>query len=99
MSFVLNPRQLYIGILSGWINRQQQGGDRLPAHGEPGTKEKLGGKRILLNDEQRRRLAVKSKILGRKRLREVGTVFTPDTILRWHRFLIAKKWDFSHQRE
>jgi hypothetical protein len=29
-------------------------------------KEKLGKKRILLTDDQRRRLAVKGKILGRK---------------------------------
>jgi putative transposase len=25
----------------------------------------------------------------------VGTLFTPDTILRWHRLLVAQKWDFS----
>jgi hypothetical protein len=55
-------------------------------------KEKLGKQRILLNDDQRRRLAVKGKILGRKRLEEIGTLFTPDTILRWHRMLVAKKW-------
>ena len=62
-------------------------------------KEKLGKKRILLNDDQRRRLAVQGKILGRKRLEEVGTLFTPDTILRWHRRLIAKKWDYSDKRK
>jgi len=32
-------------------------------------------------------------------LEEVGTLFTPDTILRWHRMLIAKKWDFSERRK
>ena len=62
-------------------------------------KEKLGKRRILLNDDQRRRLAVKGKILGRKRLQEVGTLFTPDTILRWHQILIAKKWDYSERRK
>jgi hypothetical protein len=30
-------------------------------------------------------------ILGRRRLEEIGTLFTPDTILRWHRMLVAKK--------
>ena len=45
-------------------------------------KEKLGKKHIMLNDNQRRRLAVKGKILGRKKLIEIGTLFTPDTILR-----------------
>jgi transposase len=61
-------------------------------------KEKLGKKRILLNDDQRRRLAVTAKVLGRKLLEEVGTLFTPDTILRWHRQLIAQKWDHSDRR-
>src|SRR5262249_21787787 len=45
-----------------------------------------------------RRLAVKGKILGRKLLETVGTVFTPDTILRWHRHLVAQKWDYSARR-
>ena len=44
------------------------------------------------------RLAVKGKILGRKVLEEIGTLFTPDTILRWHRELVAKKWDYSDRR-
>jgi putative transposase len=56
-------------------------------------KEKLGKKRILLSDDQRRRLAVKGKVLGRKLLGEIATLFTPDTILRWHRMLVARKWD------
>ena len=62
-------------------------------------KEKLGKKRILLNDDQRLRLAMKGKVLGRKMLEEVGTRFTPDTILRWHRTLIANKWDYSDRRK
>jgi hypothetical protein len=62
-------------------------------------KELHGDKRILLNDDQRRRLAVKGKILGRKRLEEVGTLFTPDTVLRWHRMLVAAKHDYSERRK
>ena len=58
-------------------------------------KEMLGKKRILLNNDQRRRLAVKGKVLGRKLLEKLGTLVTPDTILRWHRRLVAKKWDYS----
>src|ERR1019366_257717 len=61
-------------------------------------KEKFGKKRILLNDDQRRRLAVKGKVLGRKVLGEIGTLFTPDTILRWHQLLVAQKWDHSAKR-
>ena len=53
----------------------------------------------MLNDDQRRRLAVKGKILGRKQLAQVGGLFTPDTILRWHRQLVANKWDYSDRKE
>jgi len=53
----------------------------------------------LLNDDQRRRLAVQGKILGRKLLSESGCLFTPDTILRWHRQLVAEKWDHSDKRK
>ncbi|NQV26442.1 MAG: helix-turn-helix domain-containing protein, partial [Rhodopirellula sp.] len=62
-------------------------------------KQKLGKKRILLDDDQRHRLAAKGKVLGRQRLEEVGTLFTPDTILRWHRMLVANKWDYSDHRK
>src|SRR5262249_51765287 len=56
-------------------------------------------KRVLLNDDQRRRLAVKGKLLGRQLLEQLATIVTPDTILRWHRQLIAEKWDYSHRRQ
>ena len=99
MDFILQPWQLYLVILAGWINRQQQQVIEYLRTENRVLKEKFGNKRILLNDDQRRRLAVKGKILGRKRLEEVGTLFTPDTILRWHRRLVAKKWDYSQRRK
>jgi putative transposase len=61
-------------------------------------REKFDKKRILLNDDQRRRLAVKGKTLGRRMLEQMATIVTPDTILRWHRELIAAKWNYSHCR-
>ena len=99
MSFILQPWQLYLVILAGWINREQQEVIEYLRTENQVLKEKLGKQRILLNDDQRRRLALKGKILGRKRLREFGTLFTPDTILRWHRTLVAKKWDYSDRAE
>ena len=99
MSFILQPWQLYLVVLAGWINREQQQVIEYLRTENAVLKEKLGKKRILLNDDQRRRLALKGKILGRKRLREFGTLFTPDTILRWHRMLVAKKWDYSDRTE
>ena len=29
----------------------------------------------------------------------MATIVTPDTILRWHRQLVAKKWDYSSRRK
>jgi transposase InsO family protein len=61
-------------------------------------REQLRGKRIRFIDEQRRRLAAKGKVLGRKTLRELGCIVTPDTILRWYRKLVAQKYDGSKRR-
>lgn len=54
-------------------------------------KEKIRKMRILLNDDQRRHLAVKGKLLGRKTLSQIATIVSPDSILRWHRKLVAAK--------
>ena len=51
-----------------------------------------------LKDAERRQLAELGKPLGRKILAKISTIVTPDTILRWHRQLIAKKFDGSAAR-
>ena len=61
-------------------------------------REQLGERRLRLSDDQRRRLAAKAKGLGRKLLREVATIVTPETLLRWHQRLIAQKYDGSGKR-
>ena len=99
MDLVLQPWQFYVVILAGWINRQQQEVIEYLRTENQVLRENLGKKRILLNDDQRLRLAVKGKILGRKRLEDVRTLFTPDTILRWHRMLVVKKWDYSGRKK
>jgi hypothetical protein len=49
-------------------------------------------------DNEHRRLAVLGDRLGRSLLREFATLVTPDTILRWHRELVAQKWTYPRQR-
>ena len=87
MNFLLQPVHLLVVILAGWINRHQQAVIDFQDAQIQVMMEKLGKKRILLADDQRRRLAVKGKNLGRKSLLEITTIVTPDTILRWHRQL------------
>ena len=99
MKSVLQPWQLLLLILAGWINRHQQEVLEYLRIENQVLKEKLGKKRILLTDDQRRRLAVKGKVLGRKALQEIATIVTPDTILRWHRQLVAQRWDYSDRRQ
>jgi putative transposase len=50
------------------------------------------------NDDQRRRLAAQAKSVGRNLLAEVATIVTPETLLAWHRKLIAQKYDGSGNR-
>ena len=54
--------------------------------------------RLQLTDPDRISLAEIAKRLGRKTLEEVAQIVRPETILGWHRRLIAKKFDGSKQR-
>src|SRR5215510_115620 len=54
--------------------------------------------RLRLSDGERKTLAEIGKRLGKKVLAEVATIVTPDTILAWHRKLIAQKFDGSGNR-
>ena len=56
-------------------------------------RNKFGCKRICLNDSQRRRLATRGAELNRYLLSKVTNLFTPATILLWHKKLIAQKYD------
>jgi putative transposase len=60
--------------------------------------DKMGRRRILLSDDQRRVLAAKGTAIGRKALMALTTIVTPDAILRWHRRLIKAKWDYCKRR-
>ena len=101
MSSNLSPLQFLLFCLP-WpagFNRHQEAIIAYLQEENRVLKEQLGGRRLRLTDDQRRRLAVKGKALGRKLLRKVACIVTPDTILAWHRRLIAQKWDFGTTRK
>ncbi len=98
-AFILQPWLFVLWCLAGWMGKQQQELIDYLFTENAVLREKLSGGRIMLNDDQRRRLAVKGEVLGRKRLSEIRTLFTPDTILRWHRRLVAQKWNYSDRKE
>src|SRR5215467_10222345 len=80
------------------MNQQQQDAIDYLREENRILREQLGDRRLRLNDAQRRRLASKAKRLGRKMLAAVATLVTPETLLAWHRKLIAQKYDGSLRR-
>ncbi len=68
MNFVLQPLHLLVVILAGWINRHQQAVIEFQSTQILVLMDKLGDKRILLNNNQRRRLAFKRQDLRTKGL-------------------------------
>ena len=55
--------------------------------------------RVRLTDSERKTLAAIGQKLGKKALEDVATIVKPDTILGWHRKLVAQKFDGSTQRK
>jgi transposase InsO family protein len=55
--------------------------------------------RIQLTDAERQILAEIGKKLSKQALEDIATIIKPDTILAWHRKLVAQKFDGSKQRK
>ena len=71
-----DPFRLLLISLAGWLNQQQQDVIDYLQEGNHVLREQLGGQRLRFNDDQRRRLAVRAKKLGRPMLRELATIVT-----------------------
>src|ERR1700687_1066608 len=98
MPRVRDPFRFVLIAVAGCMNqRQLQIIDYLREENRV-LSEQLGGRRVRLNDDQRRRLATKAKVLGWRLLAEVVTIVTPETLLAWHRKLVAQKYDGSGKR-
>ena len=89
---------MLIVIIAGWMQRHQQQVITYLQEENRMLKAQLGGRRLRRTDTERRRLAALAHPLGRKHLKEMATIATPDTLLRWYKRLIAQKFDGSKQR-
>ena len=96
MATVLHPWQILVAAMAGWIARQQDATIEYLREENRVLNQQLGRQRLKLTDDQRRRLAVLGKALGRRALTDIASLVTPDTILRWHRQLSAVAW--THKR-
>ena len=81
MTNVIHPFQLLVISLAGWLNRHQQAVIDYLIEENRVLKDQLDGQRLRFTDEQRIRLAVKAKVLGRQALDEIETLVTPDTLV------------------
>src|SRR5947209_8002746 len=98
MSRMLDPFQFLVLAIAGWMNHRQLHVIEYLREENRVLREQLGDRRLRFNDDQRRRLAVRAKGLARKLLAQVASLVTPDTLMGWHRKLIAEKYDGHNQR-
>jgi hypothetical protein len=92
------PLHLIVATLLGWLEQEQRDVIRFLREENRVLRSQLRGRRMRLRDAERRRLAALGQRLGRRILAQVATIVTPDTILRWHRELIARKWTYTARR-
>ena len=80
--------RLVLLVLTGWLERGEREAIAYLIEENRLLRRQLGTRRPRLTDDDRRRLATRAYRVGRAALREMATIATPDTLLRWHRQLI-----------
>ena len=98
MGTALDPFSFLVTSIAGWMNQHQHHVINYLIEENRVLREQIGNRRLRFSDDQRRRRAAKAKKLGWKILAQVATLVTPETLLAWHRKLIAKKYDGSAHR-
>jgi len=86
--------QIFLAVLAGWMNRKQQKVIEYLLEENQILKQQFEstGKKLRLDNHQRRNLARRGKAMGWAQLQKYATLVRPETILGWHRKLIALKY-------
>src|SRR5215813_9671686 len=92
MRAILDPFSFVVISIGGWMNQHQQHVIEYLIEENRVLREQIGSSRLRFSDNQRRRLAARAKKLGRRLLAQVATIVTPETLIAWHRKLIAQKY-------
>jgi putative transposase len=90
--------QMLLVAVTAWLDRGEREALAYLIEENRVLRRQLDGRRLRLSDNDRRRLAMRGYRLGRHGLRQIATIVTPDTLLRWHRQLIARKWTYARRR-
>src|SRR6266403_5135860 len=90
--FSFDPFSVVVLAIARWMSRHQQEVIAYLVEENRVLREQMGNRGLKFNDDQRRRLAAKAKKLGRKTLQQVATIAAPETLLTWHRKLIAENY-------
>src|SRR5438477_12914395 len=98
MRAALGPFSFLVVSIAGWMNQRQQQVIEYLIEENRVLREQIGDRRMRFTNDQRCRLAARAKKLSRRLLAQVATIVTPQTLLAWHRKLIAKKYDGSAYR-
>ena len=77
--------QMVLLVLTGWLERREREAVAYLIEENRFLRRQLGSRRLRLTDDDRRRLAARAYRVGRAALREIATIATPDSLLRWHR--------------
>ena len=83
IGFAASPLAFFLLLFSGWVDRHQQAVIDYLLEENRVLRAASGPDGLCPTDDQRRRLAVKAKVLGRRSCGDIAGIVTPDTILRW----------------
>ena len=89
---------LVAASMASWLERQSAAQIEYLKAENRALRARLGKRRLLFTDAERRTLATLAKAIGSRVLADLNPIVSPATLLRWHRELVAEKWTFLERR-